>query len=297
MVPSMETKLRAVIGDVQTAAGALAALGAALGERRPAPPLGERIDEVLDVLGVRAEVAALPDAERRALAAELRTLARANASVLEHPDAEPGWSPVAAAMMHDAGAATAGLATRLARAVVPELEDLGTRLASRGAAFLDVGTGVAALAIAMARAWPALAVVGVDPWPHAVALARSNVHAAGLDDRITIREGGAETLTEHGAFDLAWVPTLFVPDGALHAIFARVQRALRRGGWLVLPGLSDHAPPLTRAVAHLRTASWGGCSASAPELARRLAQHGYVAIRVLAAPQGSSSALVVARKP
>jgi hypothetical protein len=54
-----------------------------------------------------------------------------------------------------------------------------------------ISVGVAALSIAMCRAWPTLPVVGLDPFEPALALARQNVAEAGFQDRIALRQIGA----------------------------------------------------------------------------------------------------------
>ncbi len=59
---------------------------------------------------------------------------------------------------------------------------------------LDVATGTAAVAIELARAVPARTVVGVDQSSEMLAAGRSRVERAGLDGRIELREGRAESL-------------------------------------------------------------------------------------------------------
>lgn len=59
-------------------------------------------------------------------------------------------------------------------------------LNAEGASFLEVGVGVAAIAIEMARLWPSLRVVGIDGWAPALAVARENVRATDLASRIEL---------------------------------------------------------------------------------------------------------------
>jgi SAM-dependent methyltransferase len=78
---------------------------------------------------------------------------------------------------------------------MPALSDeLNQRMAQPGTAFLDVGTGVAALAIAMCRLWPSLQVVGIDPSEHALALAREQVAAADASGQVELRQASIEDL-------------------------------------------------------------------------------------------------------
>src|SRR4051812_22855649 len=116
--------------------------------------------------------------------------------------------------------------------------------------FLDVGVGVAGLSIEMARLFPALQIVGVDPWAPSVALARENVHHAGLASRIELREQAGEALPDRDAFDLIWIPSAFIPASVIPTILERALSALRPGGWLLFamanPGASSLAAGLTR---------------------------------------------------
>jgi precorrin-6B methylase 2 len=52
----------------------------------------------------------------------------------------------------------------------------------RPGAFFDIGTGVGWLAIEAARFWPALRVVGIDPWEAVLTLARNNLAKSGIAD-------------------------------------------------------------------------------------------------------------------
>ena len=63
---------------------------------------------------------------------------------------------------------------------------LGDRLAGP-AEILDVGTGVGWLAVALARAYADARVVGIDIFEPALDLARANVSAENLQDRIELR--------------------------------------------------------------------------------------------------------------
>ena len=59
---------------------------------------------------------------------------------------------------------------------------------------LDVGTGTAQIPIELCRQSPAARVVGVDLAEHMLALARENVHRAGLDRRVEVRRCDAKQL-------------------------------------------------------------------------------------------------------
>jgi hypothetical protein len=73
---------------------------------------------------------------------------------------------------------------------------------SRGGRVVDVHCGGGRWLVAMARRFPALQLVGVEFEPDSVARAEANIAAAGLSDRITIRQAGATEPGKTGEFDL-----------------------------------------------------------------------------------------------
>jgi len=95
---------------------------------------------------------------------------------------------------------------------------------------LDVATGTAAVAIELVRQ-KGCRVVGIDQSPEMLAGARARVEAAGLSDRITLVEGGAEQLPfPDGAFDALTFTYLlrYVEDPG--ATLAELARVVRTGG-------------------------------------------------------------------
>ncbi len=167
-------------------------------------------------------------------------------------------------------------ADALQRFVVPALGDeLAARLEGRDASFLDVGAGVAAMSIAMCRLWPSLQVVGVDSWPPALELAGEAVAAAGLQERVELREGTAETLDDVDRFDLAWLPTFFIGGAVLQPAVERVYSAMRAGGWATLGLYARPGDRLADALADLRTVRQGGALITPEEAAELLQRAGF----------------------
>ncbi len=80
------------------------------------------------------------------------------------------------------------------RALIPRpetehlIELLAKELAAPPARILDLGTGSGAIALALAKKYPAAQVTGVDKSAEALALARENAALAGLADRVTFLE-------------------------------------------------------------------------------------------------------------
>lgn len=299
----MDTEsLRDLVDRLAGPSRALAALGAALQARAGGTPLHPavraRVDDVLDALGARRLVEHTDPANLRPLLGGVRTeLFLAARLVSEGPPGAAAWSSTDPAVLRAAGDVSAAFPAALERAIAPRLDGLAERLAAPGAAFLDVGVGVAAMAIAMARRWPLLRVVGVDPWAPSVALARAAVRDAGLANRIELREQRAEDLPDEGRFDLAWVPGAFIPADALPSVLARAARALSPGGWLLLAFAAPGADPLAAALARLRAALWGGTAATPAEMEDALARSGLAEVTAVPGPPGSTVAMAAGRRP
>lgn len=120
--------------------------------------------------------------------------------------------------------------------------ELVARVASsRPRQVLDVATGTAGVAIALANATGA-DVTGIDITESMLARGRERVRSAHLDDRINLRSGRAEALPfPDGSFDAVSFTYLlrYVRDPA--ATLAELTRVLRPGG--VLASLDFFVPP------------------------------------------------------
>jgi len=115
---------------------------------------------------------------------------------------------------------------------------------AHGGEVVDIHCGGGRWLIAMARRFPALRLVGVEFEPDSVTRARANVEAAGLGDRITIRQADVSKPGPEAAYTLAYfqyaLHQLPDPARALHAAWT----ALRPGGRIIvldwpLPSTSD----------------------------------------------------------
>lgn len=109
-----------------------------------------------------------------------------------------------------------------------------------GARVLDLATGTADVAIAIATVHPDAHVVGLDPSPRMLEVARQKVHAAQLGDRISLMEGDAEQLPlPDASFDAVTMAFGIrnVPDRP-RALGESV-RVLRSGGVLAILELGE----------------------------------------------------------
>jgi SAM-dependent methyltransferase len=295
-----QSAFRELITRLSLSAGALTVLGAAIDAKVTGNPLEPdiqpHVDAVLDALGARDAITELGAPELRAALAEIRLTFLQGVKLLYEATRRSGWTYTDPDILMAAGETSAGFVGALKQTIAPRLQGLVARLETSGS-FLDIGIGVAGLSIAMARTWLALRIVGVDVWGPSVALARENVRAAAMEDRIEVRQQSAEDLSDVNAFDLAWIPIAFVPAAALPASLRRVHRALRSGGWLLLGMVNPGVDPLAGSLARLRTALWGGALLVPTDVETMLRQAGYVDVQLMPAPPGAVAAMIAARRP
>jgi SAM-dependent methyltransferase len=186
-----------------------------------------------------------------------RTFLRQAAELVENPGRSGGWDQVDVPLLQSIGRLSMAIGGAIATAG-RLLPDLGARLDASGGSFLDVGTGTGWLAIAMARMYPRLAVVGIDIFEPAAALARANVHREDLADRVDIRLLDATQLPANEHFDAIWLSLPFLPQDVVQQALPAAVGALRPGGW-ILPGtFTGPGDPLSELLTDLRTVRSGG---------------------------------------
>ncbi len=172
-----------------------------------------------------------------------------------------GWTGEDLELVLNQGKGSAAAADLIADGFLHELPTAARALESGHGRFLDVGTGVAAISGRLCHLFPGLTCVGLDVLPHVLDLARSELEAAGVADRVELRLQSVAELEEVAVYDLAWVPQLFIPPAAFEPGLARVLQALKPGGGLVVPTLAppDTADPMEQAVmAHAGHVLGGG---------------------------------------
>jgi SAM-dependent methyltransferase len=261
----------------------------------------ERIERILSVVATCGLVVAdghryqlapgglpfLQPAMRAALLGDIRSHLMQPLAFLDSardPAPQKGWRHTDPVLLQAQGDASGALGPMFKMGILPTLGELGARLESPGARFLDVGVGVGALAISMCRAFPQMSAVGIDPYEVSLALAQENVARAGLADRIELRRMGAEDLRDEGAFDLAWLPSFFVPSSALAGCVARVRAALRPGGCLLFAAGQSGGDERQRAVSAMVHEIWGGAGLGATEAQAMLVEAGFTSVRAAPGP-------------
>lgn len=205
-----------------------------------------------------------------------------------------GWSHTDDAIIEAQGSLTRHWTTR----ALPKLKflpGLVPRLEASGAALLDVGAGAAGLSIALCRQFPHLSAVALEPAPHPAAIGERHVRQAGLGDRIAIRQERVEDLQADKAFDLAFLPQMFLPDAIVGEAVQRVFRALKPGGWLLVAVLSHEGSGTASAVNRLKNLLWGGNTRDVAHIKPLLESAGFDP--VIRAPGRQSLRMICARRP
>lgn len=176
--------------------------------------------------------------------------------------------------------------------VLPGLED---RLRLPGATFLDVGIGVGIISIELCRIYPQLRAVGLEPGEVQAAEARRNIVAAGLEDRIEVRSQRLEELIDREAFDLVYLPQVFMPVEVVRDGLRRVYRALRPGGWVFVLAITALGDDLHASTTRLLNVMWGGSPLSAEEVADMTHAASFESVQV-GGPPGSLMKSIMGRR-
>jgi SAM-dependent methyltransferase len=235
---------------LQAAAEAYAAVGGLASTSDDAAASDEIVaayEAVLAAAGV-PDPRQLPSPQRATVAAAVRSGFAQAADILNAPTRGAGWQYTDAAILEGQGRASA---------IVPMILSQSPDLAAVEE-FLDVGTGIAGLAIAATQVWPNCKVVGIDVWAPSLERAAQNVAAANLGDRIEIRDQSVADLDDVDRFDLAWFPSFFFPRDLVPTAIERIATSLRPGGRIVVGKYDSPPDSLGDATMRLKTLRDGG---------------------------------------
>jgi predicted O-methyltransferase YrrM len=296
--PSVVPDLLAAIAAWGQAAWSLAALAlVAVGDGPP--DVTAAAQNLLSVCGI-ASVPGQPvpggDAETAQQIANLAAAPLHQAAALGSGRAI-SWSDQSDQALLAQGRASAYGARAFAQLALPAMDDLASRLATPGARMLDVGTGVGALAIAFARTFPQLHVLGIDVLDRPLELARQNIAASDVADRVTIRKQDIADFTDDTGFDLAYLPAPFVPRPALQAGLVRVAAALRPGGWVFVAHAKLGRTPAEDALNKLKTLVYAGTPLDDAEASGLLRSAGLTSVRTLPTPEGTPGITIGRARP
>jgi hypothetical protein len=248
----------------------------------------EEIVRVLDLLPI-PEPAISRSVSGQAAAPLLQTAALLNGGF-------DAWAGQTDEALLAQGRASAQGAPLFARFVFPGMPGLTDALSRPGARMLDVGTGVAAMAVAYAQLWPELTVVGLDVLPRALTLAAATVAASDVADRVVVRKQDVATLDEPPTYSLAWLPAPFVPESAVRAGIEAISRALVPGAWVMVGHGKFTGDPLDDAITRFKTIAYGGTPLDDEEAGKLLLGAGLTDVRTVPTPPGAP-AITVGRRP
>jgi SAM-dependent methyltransferase len=245
-----------------------------------------------DVLGVSESVGR---AEQQAIIGMVRAFIYQAEDLISHPGRAAGWHDTNETLLQGLGQASGGIvrAFEVAGAKYPSL---GVTLQRSDAVFIDVGTGTGWLAIAVARTFPALRVVGVDILAEALNLARRNIDDAGLTERVELRLIDAAKLEPESA-DVIWLPMPFLPKDVIDDVLRGARRALRSGGWLLPGTFPGPGSSLAERLMTIRTLRSGGYPWTADEMCARLSDLGFAEAREVERQWPMPVRLYAATKP
>ncbi len=268
----------------------LAAIGAALKLRSLADvdvEMRDRIERAAErALGIAPS--SLVDAELPQLGTMIEMAFAEGGDLLRNPARGPGWQITDPDVLQAQGRASASVFDRIL-ALSETRPLLRQALAGR---FLDVGTGVGAIALRAAQACPAMEVHGIDIWRPAVALAERNIAASPFAARIRIDLLDVADLPAMPGYSLAWLPTMFMKRAVVREAIARIAAASCPDAFLVAGLYTVPQDPFLAEFAALRTLRSGGEITDSGELVRILGRAGFGDIEV---DRGPVVTFVVAR--
>jgi protein-L-isoaspartate O-methyltransferase len=286
-----------IVQRLNASTEALAALAAELRLRTEGleadPAVRSRLQDVTEQLSPGLLDALDVEEQRRALGMIRAFLGQAM-ELIDHPDRAPGWIHTDPAILQSIGR-TSMMVAPLIREFVPAA--LLTAMNQPGAVFLDIGTGVGWLAVALCQTFPHATGVGLDIWPPALEMARQNIEAAGLQERIALREQDIVDLADEDAFDLVWLPGPFLPEATTRAALDRGLTALRPGGAMVFGLFAGPPDPLATTLTDLRVVRSGGRPWSLDEAADLLGAAGYGDVQAIERTWQAPLQMAVGRRP
>jgi precorrin-6B methylase 2 len=287
---ALQAELRRM-GDL---ARGLAAVGAALklrqGKMDLHPDVNARLADAVAVL-LPGGLEGLDQDQTAAALNVVRFALEEARDLFETPDRPPAWEVRDATMLQAQGQASRANVHRLI-ALAAERPAMAAALDGR---LLDVGTGIAALALEAAAQRPLLSVVGIDIWEPALVLARANVAASPYAARIEVRALDVTNLDEVGAYTLAWLPAPFLTRAVAEAALDRLAVALAPGGYLVVGLYLPPADPVGAALAALRLTRSGGHVWQSAAMEAELSGRGLTAVETCSGPPGVT--FVLGRRP
>lgn len=270
----MANTLKHQIEHLTRATRMLAILGASL-----KLPLTANVDSAVEAKIAQGLQLVLGDIDSHVDAAEIAPLltqidmAFAESSELwRNPGRTAGWQVEDRQLLQAMGRASAGAFDRIV-GLAQSRPSLHRTLQE---SLLDVGTGVAGIALRAAETCPELLIDAIDIWEPALRLAAENIAASPYANRIQLRALDVTALAADSRYALTWLPTMFLKRAVLQQALPRIAAASRPGGWLVAAMYTQPQDPFMAVISSLRTLRSGGEITNPAELEDMLRAHGYV---------------------
>lgn len=160
-------------------------------------------------------------------------------------------------------------------ASIPEVRSVW----QRGGRHMELGCGVGRDLLRIAVSYPKVTVTGVDLNHELLEEVSAQARSLGLADRVQVRCCDARRIEDVGTYDtIVWSQLFFPPEARAETIRAAF-RALRSGGYALLPLLKDS--PVSRLIYR----RWGLPYFRPEEIRAELEQAGFEFVRLVAHPR------------
>jgi SAM-dependent methyltransferase len=297
-----EEQARARIAELVDAAWALAAVAALL--HRPADPLGSEHGAVLGLAGLAEQTpggAWVPSHGLAELLADPQASGSLNIlgslrQMVAAASGKTGWANHDEATLRAQGDASMAISPIFLTRIATRVPGLDALLRMPGAVFLDVGTGTGGIPAGLGAAIPTLRFVGLDVLPAALDMARERVSAVGVADRVEFRLCDVAELTDRDAYDVAWLPTIFISQETVRAALPRLRDAVKPGGVMIFGLAGYHGATRSDAITAWRVVSDGGTAWTAADMAEAATAAGFADVAEVPALPGAATFLI-ARRP
>jgi precorrin-6B methylase 2 len=278
----MSETIKSQIGELSLSVRKLSMIAAALKIRKDTAVASEISDlitsSVKSMLG--GDIDALDDRQVSTLV-EMIHMSFAEAIELLHNPARPAeWQVVDPVLLQTQGQASSETFQRILT-LAAERPLLRDTLEGR---FLDVGAGVAGITLEAAKCCPSLLVEGIDVWEPALALARKNVQESPYADRIKIKNLDVTKLAGEPAYNLIWLPTMFMKRSVVETALDRIAAASLKDAYIVAARYTVPADPEAATFVTLRTLRSGGELISQSEMEDMIRHREFVDIESVVSP-------------